>query len=91
MYSNCLLHSIKQYILNPTNIKIIKRGSWLEIFGCKWPNFYWFDKRDNHYYHFCAKYSDEPFINQIWFEGEVKRFLWHNKSEMREYNDLQSL
>ena len=36
MYSNCLLQSIKQYILNPTNIKIHKRGSWLDIFQLKW-------------------------------------------------------
>lgn len=81
MKSNCLLGAIKQYIKSPLNIKIHKRGSWLEIFQCKWPHFYWLDLRDNHYYHFCAKYSDEPFINQIWFQGEVKRYLWHGKNE----------
>jgi len=84
MYSNCLLQSIKQYILNPTNIKIHKRGSWLDIFQLKWPHFYWLDLRDNHYYHYCAKFSDEPFLCEIWFKGEIKRFLWHDKSERRE-------
>jgi len=84
IYSNCLLESIKQYLKYPLHIKIIKIGSWLEILQCKWPHFYWLDKRVNHYYHFCAKYSDEPFINQIWFEGEIKRFLWHSDNERKE-------
>ena len=81
MYSNCLLGAWKQFILNPTKTIIHKRGSWLEIFKCKWPHFYWLDLKDNHYYHYCAKLSDKPFINQIWFDGEVKRFIWHEKGE----------
>lgn len=82
MYSNCLLESIKQYIKSPSNINIHKRGSWFEIFHCKFPHFYWFDKRYGYYYHFCARFTDEPFLHQLWFQGDIKRFLWHGKSEM---------
>jgi|GEM_PF-2244890 len=85
MKSNCLLGAMKQYIKHPLSTKIHMRGSWLEVFQFKWPHFYWLDLRDNNnYYHFCARYSDEPFVNQIWFQGEVKRFGWHGKSKRKE-------
>jgi len=88
MYSNCFLEAIKQYILNSTSIIIYKRGSWWEIFQCKWPHFYWLNKEDNKHYHFCANFTDETFLHQLWFEGDIKRFLWHDKSTGREVQNI---
>ena len=79
MKSNCLIQGLKQFIKHPNSIKLIKRGKWSEIARLKWPHFYWLDKRDGNYYHYCAKYSDEPFINQIWLEGEIRSFHFHGK------------
>jgi hypothetical protein len=79
MKSNCFLESVKQFITNPTKIRIYKRGSWLEVFRLKFPHFYWLDKRDGCYYHFCANNLNKPFLQQLWFAGKVRRFLWHNK------------
>jgi len=74
--SNCLLKAIKEKIKKPKSVKIHKKGSWFEIFICKWPHFYWVETQGemNYKYHFRAKVFNLPFLKQIWFKGRVEIF-----------------
>jgi hypothetical protein len=76
-YSNCLLEALKQKLLNMSRIKIYKRGKWLEILHLKFPHFYWYDFKKNCYFHFCGKNKNLKFLNQLWFEGSVEEFKYH--------------
>lgn len=75
--SNCLIEAVLEFSRNPMSIRIKKKGSLNFIRERAFPHFYWYDKRDGEYYHFCAKYSDEPLIKQLWFEGRIKVFRYH--------------
>lgn len=78
-YSNCLLESIIFKINDWKNIKLYKRGSWKEIFNSKFPHFYWYNKREDKYFHFSAKHSNLSFKNQLWFEGSIQIFHFHDR------------
>ena len=82
--SNCLLEAIKEKIKKPKSIKIHKKGSWFEIFTCKWPHFYWIEAKGemNYKYHFRAEIFNQPFLKQIWFEGRIERFIDKNIKEI---------
>lgn len=73
-YSNCLIEAIKQKIRHPKSINIMRKGSLKLLRKRVFPHYYWYDVRDDTYRHFNAKYSDEPFLNQLWFIGEVTEF-----------------
>jgi len=78
-WSNCLIEALKNKMLKPFKITIYKRGKWTEILKKSFPHFYWYDKDKKCYLHFCAKYSDEPFLYQLWFQGSIREFNYHNK------------
>lgn len=76
MRSNCLLEALKAKIINPWRNKIYKRGSWLCIFKCQWPHFYWYRQLDDKYYTFYQK-DALSWIHQLWYEGDIVEFTWH--------------
>lgn len=78
MHSNCLFEAIKVKIINPWQNKICKRGSWLEIFQGRWPHFYWHHKPSDKYYHYSQK-DALSWLHQVWYEGDIAEFTWHNK------------
>lgn len=83
------MESIKQFMKNPSNIKIYKKGSWKLIKKGAWPHFYWYNKRENKFYHFEAIYEDEPFVYQLWFRGFINEFNYggkKNESENKKFN-----
>ena len=77
--SNCLLEAIKAKMISPKNNKIYKRGSWLEIFQCRWPHFYWYHKPHDKYYCFSAWKDDLSLMKQLWYQGDIVEFDLHNK------------
>ena len=77
--SNCLIEAIKHYIKQPSTIKIKRKGNWKLIRKHTFPHFYWYDIKQDKYFHFSAKYSDEPFLYQLWFKGKIEEFHYHNK------------
>ena len=71
--SNCLLESLKAFIQSRGRAKIYKVGKWSWIWKKKkFPHFYWV--LDGQKYKFEAKYSDEPLLCQLWYEGHVKKY-----------------
>lgn len=76
-FSNCLIEAIKQYVKYPNYIKIKRKGRWKLIKKKTFPHFYWYDSRYNEYFHFCARYSDEPFLCQLWFQGTIEKFNYN--------------
>lgn len=65
MKSNCLIEAIKAKLKDPQNIQI-------HVLSPKLNNgefhIYWFDKKDNHIYHYT--YLDEDSC-YFWFEGKI--------------------
>ena len=74
-YSNCLFQSIKHKLEDFNNVKIIKRGSWWELFKLKFPHFCWVYKSTGDMYHFRAHNRSLPFLRQLWFEGAIDKFF----------------
>lgn len=78
MKSNCLLEALKAKAINPRQNKIFKRGSWLCVLQGRWPHFYWYHKPHDKYYSFCQE-DALSWLNQLWYEGDIIEFAWHNK------------
>jgi hypothetical protein len=77
-WSNCLIEATKEFLRNPLHTKVYRKGSWKLIWRKhQFPHFYWYSKKDQKYYHFNAKYSDEPFLYQLWFRGYIDEFYYH--------------
>lgn len=68
--SNCLFAALVAKIKNP-QVKVCKRGSWLEIFQCCWPHFYW--KYKDKYYHYSQK-DQLSWLEALWYDGEIMEF-----------------
>ena len=62
------------FLKNTTTTEISKVGHFRNILSGKFPHFVWFDNLDSKFYHFEAKYEDEPFLGNLWFLGKVKEF-----------------
>lgn len=77
VWSNCYFEALKQKIIKPSKVIIHKRGKWSEVLHKKFPHFYWYDKDKKCFLHFCAKFTDEPFLYQLWFQGEIREFYYH--------------
>lgn len=71
MKSNCLIEALKAKVTNPTGNKIIKMGSWKEIWHKKWPHFAWYNITSGKHYCFSAWKTNAPWLKQIWYEGDV--------------------
>lgn len=70
MWSNCLIEALKSKVINPRQVKVYKRGSWLS----PWPHFYWYYKPDDKYYCFCGKEDNLSWLRQLWYEGKTINF-----------------
>ena len=84
MKSNCLLEALKAKIISPLDNKICRRGSWMCVFKHQWPHFYWYHKPHDKYYCFSGKLTSLPWLKQLWYEGEIIEFKWHNISQKLE-------
>lgn len=73
-YSNCLLEALKAFLLDPKNVRIKKKGSFILVKRKKFPHFYWENLKTGRLYHFKAHYSDEPFLYQLWFLGKISEY-----------------
>lgn len=73
-HSNCLIEALKAFSKNMKYVRIKKKGSIKVLRKGHFPHFYWVDNRTGDCYHFEARYSDEPFLGQLWFEGKVTKY-----------------
>lgn len=71
--SNCLLEAIKAKFMNFRQNKIYKRGSWLCVFKCQWPHFYWYNQKHDKYYSYYQK-DTLTWLQQLWYEGDIIEF-----------------
>lgn len=79
-WSNCLICALTQFFKNPLAIHIHMKGRISYIWTVKrWPHFYWYDVRDNKYYHFCAE--KEPTIRELWFLGQIEEYHHHRHNK----------
>ncbi len=74
-WSNCVVEGVKAYLADPFYIDI--EVKWAPL---QWPiesicHIYWLDRRVGRYYHFSSEDKDLSIFRQIWFKGNVKRYL----------------